>query len=527
MRSIVIAFAVTALVVGCGPARDSASGGGDTSVVSISPSDVTTNIVGGTPMQQKVLREVLAGLGPTSLEEVEIKGSPRKPLAVGLVVPHDVENVIAEWHAGLLAQGFAERSRELGLPPVAFLAAERGDTDGEDFGPGPAAESSPTLSEAMRTAARARKAAELHGAEVTRLEILKPNGYAFLLELRVEGDQARFLRDGLPQVLGPVEPGNSGFEGNYLLVVDGDGNRIWESMQATSGDGWSQLGGTERWDLAGCSPFFRGGPPGRGPPPCPADSAAQAQKKTDAKVKSIAPADVTTKIVGATPKQGSILREILAGLGENVIEQVRVSPAGRDWTPIHPNSIVLHIDFTKADQNARGFWEAALLAQAFDRRSRALNLQPVAGYESPGEGYGLQDPGEQERPSRKPITAEELTSKAAAAAKKSGAKLVELRLVRPQHLALAITVEANNPADYLRHHLSTMLDAIPSPSDREYDGLYVLVVDHKGKFVWVSAGSVSDNISGGGGGVRPDLAGCDPRPGFGSIRYTPPPCPVD
>ena len=244
-------------------------------------------------------------------------------------------------------------------------------------------------------------------------------------------------------------------------------------------------------------------------------------------VRTVDPSDVMTKIVGGTPAQQKVLREILAGLGETVIETVRVTPTGKDWTPSQPHSVVVRIDFTKADENGRGSWEAALLAEAFERRSRALRLQPVTAYETAMDGTRIEGPA-QERPKRTPITADELRSKAGAAAKESGARLVELRIVQPQHLALAITVEVNNPADYLRHHLMRMLNAIPSPSDREYDGLYLLVVDQKGKYVWVSAGTVSETISGGAGDVRPDLAGCDPVPRLGTMTESqPPPCPAD
>jgi hypothetical protein len=530
MRGTVIPLALLVLVLsGCGAARQSAPGAKDrtAAVASIDPSAVTTKILGGTTMQQKVLREVLAGIGPTSLEEVEIKGSPRKHLAVGLVVPHDVENVMAEWHAGLLAQGFAERSRELGLPPVAFLAAERGDADGVDFGAGPAAESSPTLSEAMRTAARARKAAELHGAEVTRLEILKPNGYAFLLDLRVKGDQARFLQDGLPQVLQFVEPEGSGFAGDYSLIVDGEGQRVWEGAQAKDGDGWSEMGGTERWDLAGCSPFFRSGPPGRGPPPCPADSAAQAQTKTDAKVESIAPADVTTKIVGATPRQESVLREILAGLGETVIKEIQIAPPGNDWTPFKPHSVVIRLKTAKTDEKERAGWEAALVAEAFEARSRALHLQPVAAYEALDDGIALDGPDEPDPDDRPPVTREELESGIVSGAKESGAEIVTLRIVEPRHLAAAVTLRVGDPASFLKHRVRTFLEAIPSSSDRQYDGLYVLVTDRNDKYAWVSAGTVGDTISGGAEGARPDLAGCYPDLMYGSATgEEPPPCPV-
>src|SRR6266540_1075206 len=147
MRTAVITFVLALLVAGCGTAASGPPvGGAAPAVGSISPSDVTTKIVGGTPMQQKVMREVLAGLGPTTLTEVEIQES--EPSSVLLVVPHDQENVLAEWQSWLLAQAFAQRSRQLELPTVAQLAAEHGATDGDSLGPVPAAQPRGSLSDA-------------------------------------------------------------------------------------------------------------------------------------------------------------------------------------------------------------------------------------------------------------------------------------------------------------------------------------------------------------------------------------------
>src|SRR5437879_4744491 len=101
MRSVWIAFVLTLLLAGCGVAGSGAPADGTPRVGSISPSDVTTRIVGGTPLQQKVLREVIAGLGPTGFREVEIQKS--EPSSILLVVPHDRDNVLAEWQSWLLA----------------------------------------------------------------------------------------------------------------------------------------------------------------------------------------------------------------------------------------------------------------------------------------------------------------------------------------------------------------------------------------------------------------------------------------
>jgi hypothetical protein len=250
----------------------------------------------------------------------------------------------------------------------------------------------------------------------------------------------------------------------------------------------------------------------------------------DARPTATASAPVTTKIKGATPKQETILREILAGLGPTVLDEIRVAPAGKDWSPLRPNSVVLQIEYRDAKEG-RGYWEAALLANAFATRSRILNLQTVTGYETPGEANRLEGI-EEDEPAldyhRAPIKADEIAAAIREEAKESGADLAELRIVRPMRLAAAATLRVDDPAAYLKHRLMTFLEAIPHPTKREYDGLYVLVVDPEGDFVWLSAQTIGEHSSGGAGGARPDLAGCDPRPPIGGLTSRePPPCPAD
>jgi hypothetical protein len=242
---------------------------------------------------------------------------------------------------------------------------------------------------------------------------------------------------------------------------------------------------------------------------------------------NIDPSAVRTKIVGATPRQESVLREILAGLGETVIEVIRVAPPEKPWTPFKPDSVIIRLETRKTDEKERAGWEAALVAEAFEARSRALHLQPVAGYEAADDGVALDGPDEPDPDERKPVTREEIESGIVSGAKESGAEIVTLRIVEPRHLAAAVTLRVGDPASFLKHRLHTFLETVPNTSERQYDGLYVLVIDGKGKYVWVSAGTVGDTISGGAEGSRPDLAGCYPNPMYGSATgEEPPPCPA-
>ena len=267
------------LAVSCGPAQPSA-GGEEPTIRSIPPSKVTTKIVGGTPEQQTILREVLAGLGADELAEAEIiepgPWGTGDPGSVALLVPHDPQDLRAEWQSWLLAQAFAERSQAEGLPPVSDVTSDRDGNYSTNLGPLPdVAKERPTVAAARIAAEKAQEVARSSGATVRRIEIVKPHGLGFLVELQVDGDPARFLRDGLPKVLEPIggpDPFvDSAFEGDYTVVLDRSGEVVWRGAEASLGDGTIQIGGATRWSLEDCSPYFRGGPPGRGPPPCPAE----------------------------------------------------------------------------------------------------------------------------------------------------------------------------------------------------------------------------------------------------------------
>jgi hypothetical protein len=315
---------------------------------------------------------------------------------------------------------------------------------------------------------------------------------------------------------GPQPREDSSYVGDYVLVVDAEGKRIWEGGEADLGDGSSQLGGADRWDLEGCDPYFRSGPPGRGPPPCPVGSRSETH------------ASVTTRIVGATAKQETVLREILAGLAPTIIEEVRISPARKpEWTPFKPNSVVVSVKYSNSPENERGEWEAALLSEAFATRSRLLRLQPVAAYQTSTGGVALDGPREPKPDTRTPIGSEELSKTLTEAARASGAEIVDLRVLKPMNPAAAMTLRVQAPAFYLKHRLRKLMGSVPG-SDRQYDGLYVRIVDSQGRFVWISAQTNGDSISGGAVGARKDLQGCDPTPMFGSpMGKEPPPCPVD
>jgi hypothetical protein len=258
-------LAVVALVcAGCGWIIGSERPA-DAPLVSIEPSEVKTKIVGASPEQQRVLLEILAGLGPTHLETLEIvepeAGWGAAPDAVALIVSATKKDTLALWHGYLLAQAFQERSRELGLPAIAYRA---------DFGStsvlGRPPEGPPLTEEEAQALVKAlRTAAARNGAEARRIEILKPKRFAFAVELEAD-DIADFLLNGFDDALAPLaELRGQGYDGRFIKVVDKDGR--WALTTASDASGGA---GGVRPDLAGCKWLGISQPTGWSPPPCPA-----------------------------------------------------------------------------------------------------------------------------------------------------------------------------------------------------------------------------------------------------------------
>lgn len=513
-----ILFALALVCAGCGPAVAS-DRPADATLVSIQPSDVTTKIVGASSKQEAVLREILAGLGPTRIETIGLVKPDREwgapPDAVGFDAKLATTDMLASWHASLAGEAFDERSLELGLPRVAYIAdgdsASVLGTDAARALAGP----SVTLAEAQDVARRVRKLAERHGAEVRRFDVLKPRRLAFAVELQAK-DAATFLLMGLEPTLGPLDQGHQrGTDGIYVKVVDGKGKPVLEM-----GAGYWVRG-----DLTACSPYLTSlstlAPP---PPSCPAKDAKEPR---NVYVATIPSSDVTTKIVGASPKQRAVLRSILAGLGVSQIEAVEVRPAGKEWPSADPQAVV--VEPKLRDNSDRAQWEAELLAEAFAQRSRELTLPRVVAIVTPGGGGGALNNGSQtdtKPETRKPVTAEALAAAVAPAARKSGAELLSAQLLKPDQFALAVALQVSDPARFLRDRASLFLSAIPSPWDSDYGGLLVLVSDKHDQFVWSYSLTESKFIGTESSHPRLDLLGCDPIAHSGPRGRTIPSCPA-
>lgn len=241
-----------------------------------------------------------------------------------------------------------------------------------------------------------------------------------------------------------------------------------------------------------------------------------------------APSDVTTKIVGATPKQREILFDALAGIGDTKIDVIEVTPAEKGWVD-NPDAVGLGFSAGKGELDMRSEWQSWLVGQALAVRSSQLGL-PVVAYLG-GRGIGQSSVGKAS-PGTPTNTATDgdikrIVRRIEAAARDAKAKVAEIQILEPLGLAVAITIRVSDPPQFLDKRAEGFLEALGGPPDWPVrHSHYLRFVDDKGDRIMEIAGAP---LGGGGSGaswVRPDLVGCyDPamsRP----TGWKPPPCPT-
>ena len=281
MRALLAVGVIVGVVaVGCGAeaedrARELVAPPPDVRVVRDAP--VTAVIEGGTPPQQRLLRDILGGLGSDRILRVAIR-EPRpdlKPFDAGdVMLTVETESprsrgLRAEWETWLLAAAFHYRSHAEGLPGVVWL--DTADGGGFRLDPSKASPRSADLAQpggdVDAVVQRVTKAAAASGAEVARIEILEPYGLAPAITLRV-ADPAAFLHDRLRGFLESFGDRWERWEGTLIQVVDRAGELVWYTA------GSSRLyhgGGGTVPEFEGCWPYhgIGGGTLDYVPPPCP------------------------------------------------------------------------------------------------------------------------------------------------------------------------------------------------------------------------------------------------------------------
>jgi hypothetical protein len=493
--ALLVLLALTA--VSCGPARESPIATGLHAKSAVIPvDDVTTKIAGATPKQEDVLRKILAGIGGSDFEQLEVRATDDDPASVDLVVPYQPEgDMHAQWEAWLVAHAFAARSKELGLPSVAELVPTGREAEAEILGDPPSRRPL-SLETALQRAEEAAQTAELFGAKVRRIEVLEPDGIAFFVDLQVNGDEAHFVREGLPRVLENFgeapEPVDAG---DFSLLQDSSGERIWEGATASLGDSIS-ITDWAKPALRGCYwPHASVGPPDHEPFHCDAEQPL-------------------SRIEGASPEQAALLREILGGIGRTDVEKITVLKAEKDMAG-PADAVQLIFDVPLEDRVAN--WHIELIARAFRERSRELGLPSLAFYSGGHGGAALTD--EPRTPDHELTLAEarKVAARIREAAGRHGAKVRRLELIRPRRFAFVLELQVHDPAEFLVQGYNDVVQPLDERDIRgRYDGRSIEVVDGKGEFVLGSGGWFS---------VRRDLESCAPV--ITGFDTSPPPCPAN
>lgn len=217
-------------------------------------------VEGGTPAQQRVLREILDGLGNTAIELVRLEDwvdDFEEHPSLGLVpTPEEIEasrgtsvrlvepdpaGPRADWEIGLAARAFDYRSVDEGLPPVVWLQV------GTQHGSIVGGWKLPPLDERSleQLSADVSRAAREAGAELEYLHILRPDAHAWAVCLRVDEPHG-FCRRGFRPFCEAVHHWSALCAGRYLEVRD-DG----EQPVLMTANGRSSV----RPDLACCDPL--------------------------------------------------------------------------------------------------------------------------------------------------------------------------------------------------------------------------------------------------------------------------------
>jgi hypothetical protein len=213
-----------------------------------------------------------------------------------------------------------------------------------------------------------------------------------------------------------------------------------------------------------------------------------------------------TAISGGTAEQRNLLRSILDGMKGNGITQIAIEPSDR---------VRLTLRMSTTTASGEAFWQEALVAAAF----RDLSKVSVALKAGSSNGAPLA-PTLVTPPRAKAGDVQAAQSRFEAAARKVAVPLKALNVYRPDGVAVSAVLQARDPAAFLVHGMPRFLAGIGDPW-RDYDGVYIRLVDATGATVWETSTVV--RMSEGSVGSREDLAGCSPVANFGP---TPPPCPA-
>jgi hypothetical protein len=237
------------------------------------------------------------------------------------------------------------------------------------------------------------------------------------------------------------------------------------------------------------------------------------------------------KIRSGSEEQRSLLREIVAGMGESRIGEIEITKPDVRWRPLQPRDVALVVRTTGKKRAVRASWEAMLVATAFADRSEELGLPRVLAVETNGGGTRVAGPdADGGAKAHEPVTGgscdEVSRASVSALVRDAGGDLVDFALLHPDGFAPVIVVRLPDPPHFLKDRAAALLGAF----DRWFAGcrgMYVEAVDGAGQSFWAIGEGRSRTLHWATSETRPDLKGCYPIPRFPpGPEFVPPPCPA-
>lgn len=253
---------------------------------------------------------------------------------------------------------------------------------------------------------------------------------------------------------------------------------------------------------------------------CGGTSSASSDPRRPVFVK-VPPSQVETEITGGSVAQRDLLRAIVAGVGGTIPRATITDAAG--WAP-REGDVGIRLE---GDDDT--IWQQHLVAGAFAERSEKAELPDVIAGEVTDDGFALGHDDDAPVPLTPPDRvgteeADRLNETVAEAAASAGARVRVVRILEPWGAAIHVTLEVDDPAEFLTHRYGEFKRRTQSVWGAFSDGSSIEVVDRAGAQVLhvTQASRVFSTSS----FVREDLEGCVSLGGSRPVGWSPPPCPV-
>jgi hypothetical protein len=231
-----------------------------------------------------------------------------------------------------------------------------------------------------------------------------------------------------------------------------------------------------------------------------------------------------TVVEGGSRRERALLQRVVNGMKKTTIKRITIAPAASRRATNGAKAVAIR--YTSAPgMTTRRQWDQWIVAGAFSRRLAAARLpaQVDAGDE---RGGFTARPRLKGNPDPRPLNPRKagIVKGIDRAARKSGGAVVRLEVHQPYGVAIALSVAAKDPADFLKTRLRPLLRSLDTYR-RRLEGVYVAVLDEELRLV-LEWGSWTRNPAG-SYWVRNDLTNCSPiRQSAPPGEEPPPPCPT-